>query len=43
MKIYHIERDHKKPLSAQKKEIEQQYKNVLYISSDGRKITVFAV
>ena len=42
MKIYHIERDTNKSLNEQKKEIMKQYKNVVLIQSDGRKVTIFA-
>lgn len=42
MKIYHIDRDYKKTLAAQKKELEKIYKNFQYLWSDGRKIHFIA-
>lgn len=43
MKIYHVKRNFEISLAEQKKQIMREYKNVSYISSDGRgTITVFA-
>lgn len=42
MKIYHLDRDHTKTLAQQKKELEKQYTNFHYLSSDGKKIHFMA-
>lgn len=38
MKVYHIERDYKKTLNQQKKELAKAYTNFNYLWSDGKKI-----
>jgi hypothetical protein len=42
MKVYHIDRDPNKTLTEQKKELEKQYKDFLYLHSDGQKIHFIA-
>ena len=42
LKFYHIDRDYTKSLYQLKREIRQQYRNVKYIYSDGRKIHFIA-
>lgn len=43
MNIYHIKRDYRLSLAVQKKLIREQYRNVVFISSDGKgTLTVFA-
>lgn len=42
MRIYHIDRDTNKTLAEQKRELEEQYKGFVYLSSDGTKIHFIA-
>lgn len=43
MTIYHVRRDYRIPLSVQKDVIRSEFRDVTYISSDGKgTITVFA-
>lgn len=43
MTIYHVKRDYRIPLSMQKDVIRSEFRDVAYISSDGKgTITVFA-
>lgn len=42
MKIYHIERDYKKTLKEQKKDLEKQYTNFNYLFTDRNKLHFIA-
>ena len=43
MNIFHVKRNYRIPLIEQKKQLKEEFRDVAYISSDGRgTITVFA-